>query len=72
MSDEDQAGAKRGLVQQEVVMSVEKKIGKEPGLLDTQQQVYFACRSLDVLYCHPTEERSDSGQVNGRKIRGDV
>ena len=39
MSDEDQAGAKEGLVQQEVVMGVENKIGEEPGLMDTQQQV---------------------------------
>ena len=41
MSNEDQAGAKRGLVQQEVVMRVENKIGKESGLMDTQQQVDF-------------------------------
>ena len=49
MSDEDQARAKEGLVQQEVVVGVENKIGKEPGLMDTQQQVDFACWSLDVL-----------------------
>ena len=37
MSNEEQAGAERGLVQQEVVMRVENKIGKESGLVDTQQ-----------------------------------
>ena len=49
MSNEELAGSERGLVQQEVVMGVENKIGEEPGLMDTQQQVDFACRSLDVL-----------------------
>ena len=53
-------------------MGVENEIGKEPGLVDTQKQVDFACWSLDVLERHPTEERSDSDQVNGRKISGDV
>ena len=28
--------------------------------------------SLDILKCHPTEERSDSGQVNGGKISCDI
>ena len=37
MSNEDQAGAERGLVQQEVVVGVENKSGKESGLVDTQQ-----------------------------------
>ena len=36
MSNEEQAGAERGLVQQEVVMGLENKIGEESGLMDTQ------------------------------------
>ena len=37
MSNEEQAGAERGLLQQEVVMGVENKIRKESGPVDTQQ-----------------------------------
>ena len=48
MSDEEEAGAERGLVQQEVVVGVENKIGKEPGLVDTQKQVDFACWSVSM------------------------
>ena len=72
MSDEDQARAEEGPVQQEVVVGTENDIGKESGLVDAQKQVDFACWSLDVLELDPAEERGDSGQVNGRKISGDV
>ena len=37
MSNEEQAGAERGLIQQEVVMRVENEIGKESVHVDTQQ-----------------------------------
>ena len=64
MSNKEQAGAERGLVQQEVVMGVEDMTGEKSGLVDTQQQVYLACRSLDILVLHPAEERGDFGQVD--------
>ena len=47
---------------------MENKIGEESGLVDSDQQVNFACRSLDILELHPAEERGDSGQVKGGKI----
>ena len=72
MSNEEQARAERGLVQQEVVMRVENMTGEESGLVDTQQQVYFACGSLDILKFHSAEERSDFGQVDGGKISCDI
>ena len=72
MSNEEQAGAERGLVQQEVVKRVENMTGEESGLVDTQQQVYLACRPLDILDAHPAEERSDFGQIDWGKICSDI
>ena len=72
MSNKEQAGAERGLIKQEVVMGVENMTGEESGLMDTQNQVYLACGSLDILDFHPTEEKGNLGQIDWGKIRFDI
>ena len=47
-------------------------VREQPGLMDAQQQIHLAGRSLDILELHPAEEGSDSSQVDWGKISCDV
>ena len=47
-------------------------VREESGLVDTQQKIDLTERSLDILELHSKEERSDSGQIDWRKISCDV
>ena len=47
-------------------------VWEQPGLMDAQQQIHLAGRSLDILELHPAEEGSDSSQVDWAKIGCDV
>ena len=72
MSDEEKPGTEGGLAEQEIVVGVEDMVWEQPGLVDAQQQIHLAGRSLDILELHPAEEGSDLSQVDWGKICCDV